>query len=121
MKQVWIAMLLSALVVPGAGQIYNKEKVKGFVFIALFSLVLLGFFVGISAALLSIVPPGMVLSIEEAQGYANRLMEEKGAFIQTFWFLILAIWGYGILDAFLGARARLAKDEAAPPPEEGKS
>ncbi len=117
MKEIIYPILLSALVSPGAGQMYNKEKVKGVVLMVLFFLVILGFMISLSVSLAALLPPGIEVSPEQVRGMVESILEEKGAFINTFWYLILAIWGYGILDAYLGARD-LLKARAAPPPAE---
>ncbi|MBK8574283.1 MAG: hypothetical protein IPN90_00925 [Elusimicrobia bacterium] len=117
MKEYLFPILLSALVVPGAGQIYNKEKGKGVVLMALFFLVILGFMITLSVSLAALLPPNMAVSPDQVRGLAEGLMEEKSGFISTFWFLTLAIWGYGILDAYLGARDLVKARNAKPPPE----
>ncbi len=113
MKDYLYPILLSALVVPGAGQIYNKEKVKGVVLMLLFLLVIFGFMIALSVSLAALLPPDLKVSPEQVRGLAEGLMEERSGFITTFWYLTLAIWAYGILDAYLGARdlvkARSAK------------
>ena len=109
MKKIWMPILLSAFVIPGAGQLYNREKVKGWILIGLTVLVVVSAFIGVMAALLAIIPPGTVVTQEQTQALMNRLMVEKGTYFSSFSYLILAIWGYGILDAFLGARDRLLK------------
>lgn len=107
MKDYLFPILLSALVVPGAGQIYNKEKGKGVVLMALFFLVIFGFMMTLSVSLAALLPPDMTVSPEQVRGLVEGIMEEKSEFITTFWYLTLAIWGYGVLDAYLGARDRV--------------
>ena len=115
MKDYLFPILLSALVVPGAGQIYNKEKVKGLILMALFLLVFLGFAITVSVSLAALLPPTMVVTPEQMRGMVENVMEERSGFMTTFVYLTVAIWGYGILDAYLGARdlakARLAKKD----------
>ena len=113
MKDYLFPILLSALVVPGAGQIYNKEKVKGVVLMILFLLVIFGFMITLSVSLAALLPPDMAVSPEQVRDLVEGIVEERSGFITAFWYLTLAIWGYGILDAYLGARdlvkARSAK------------
>ncbi len=104
MKDYLFPILLSALVVPGAGQIYNKEKVKGVVLMILFLLVIFGFMITLSVSLAALLPPDMAVSPEQVRDLVEGIVEERSGFITTFWYLTLAIWGYGILDAYLGAR-----------------
>lgn len=117
MKEILFPVLLSALVAPGAGQFYNKEKVKGFVLMALFFLVILGFILTLSFALSAMLPAAMMVSPEQVRDMVEEIIEQKSGFITTFWYLTLAIWVYGILDAYLGARD-LLKARAAKPPVE---
>lgn len=114
-KDYFFPILLSALVIPGAGQFYNKEKTKGLILISLFVLVILGFMVSLSVSLAQMLPPGGVVAPDQLQAMAEELMEDHGAFITTFWYLILAIWGYSIVDAYLGARdlAKAAQSKSA--------
>lgn len=117
-KNYLFPILLSALVIPGAGQFYNKEKTKGLILIGLFVLVILGFMVSLSVSLAQMLPPGGVVSPDQLQILAEELMEDHGAFITTFWYLIVAIWGYSIIDAYLGARDLAKATPVAPTSED---
>lgn len=120
MKEILFPVLLSAFVVPGAGQIYNKEKAKGVVLMVLFFLVIAGFMVTLTVSLSALLPPDMIVSPEQVRGLVEGIMEEKSGFITSFWYLTLAIWAYGILDAYLGAKdllkACVEKPQAGDPP-----
>lgn len=107
MKNLLIPVLLSAFVLPGAGQVFNKEKVKGFVFMGLFFALSVALVVVTVWGILPLLPPGgSPLSMLEIRALTTRLMVEKGTPIETVWWGLIAVWVYGILDAFLGARAR---------------
>jgi hypothetical protein len=116
MKEYLFPLLLSALVVPGAGQIYNKEKVKGILLMVLFFLVILGFMITMSVSLSAQISPDMAPSPEQIRSIVEDIIDDKSGFFSVFWYLTLAIWAYGILDAYLGARdlvkARDAKKSA---------
>lgn len=116
MKDYLFPILLSALVVPGAGQMYNKEKVKGVVLMVLFFLVIFGFMIRLSVSLAMLLPPGVAVPPEQLRGLMESILEEKSGFITAFWYLTLAIWGYSILDAYLGARDRVKARSAKSPP-----
>lgn len=118
MKEILFPVLLSALVVPGAGQIYNKEKGKGVVLMVLFFFVILGFMMTLTVSLAALIPPDMMVSPEHVRGMVEGIIEEKSGFITAFWYLTLAIWAYGILDAYLGARDLLKARVANPPGED---
>lgn len=110
MKNLLIPVLLSAFVVPGAGQMYNREKIKGGVLMALFIALAVALVVVIVAAVLPILPDtgGAPMSLEEAKAFTTRVWVERGRGITAVWWGLMAVWVYGILDAFLGARARAA-------------
>ncbi|MBL8023831.1 MAG: hypothetical protein JNK54_06065 [Elusimicrobia bacterium] len=117
MKEIIFPVLLSAFVIPGAGQIYNKEKAKGVALMVLFFLVIMGFMMTVTVALAAFLPLDGVVSPEQVRGFVEQIVEERTAFVNTFWYLTLAIWGYGILDAYLGARDLLKKRQTPPPAE----
>jgi hypothetical protein len=115
LKNLLIPVLLSAFVMPGAGQIFNKEKVKGFIFMGLFLVLSVALVVVIVAAMLPLFPTEGVapLSMDEARAFATRVWVERGAAIQAVWWGLIAVWVYGILDAFWGARARARAADAS--------
>lgn len=107
-------VLLSAFVLPGAGQLYNKEKVKGVVFIGFFTFLSVALVAVTVWGVLPLLPPGgSPLSMLEVRALTTRLMVEKGTPIETMWWGMIAVWVYGILDAFLGARARARAADAS--------
>jgi hypothetical protein len=108
MKNLLIPVFLSAFVLPGAGQLFNKEKIKGVVLMALFLALSVALVVVIVAAVLPILPDtgGAPLSLDEARAFTTRVWVERGDSISGVWWGLMAVWVYGILDAFLGARAR---------------
>lgn len=113
MKNLLIPVLLSAFVLPGAGQVFNKEKVKGFLFMGLFTALSLALIVVTVWGVLPLLPPdGSPVSLLEVRALTTRLMVEKGTPIETVWWAMIAVWAYGILDAFLGARARARAADA---------
>jgi hypothetical protein len=110
MRRAIIAVLLSALVFPGLGQLYNQDRRKG-IFLVLGANALL-------AVLL--VATLMLLSREYAAVYYPRpltLEIFKSLLLDTaasplFWLpfgLLLALWGYAAVDA--GRRANPVRKE----------
>ncbi len=107
MRRTYTAVLLSAFVLPGAGQIYNKERKKGYALVLLLGAVVFAFSIGLGLAMAQIMPPdATVLSKEETQALAQRILNERGGYLQAFFYLTMAIWIYGVVDAYLGARER---------------
>ena len=101
------AAALSGLVCPGAGQIYNKEYLKGGVLVAAS--------LGLVAALLYELWDAMVKTVlsmppEEVRGdvfgIAHRLVQENRATLSSILWALLAVWAYAVADAYIrGDRA----------------
>lgn len=107
MKEVLFPVLLSALVIPGAGQLYNKEKAKGWVLMLLTAAVTLSFFFGLTAAVARVLPATpSILSTEEIKAIVTRVMTEHETFVSSFGWLTTGIWVYSVLDAYWGARSK---------------
>ncbi|MBL0058155.1 MAG: hypothetical protein IPP35_03395 [Elusimicrobia bacterium] len=77
MKEILYPVLLSALVSPGAGQLYNKEKVKGVILMVLFFLVIFGFMITMSVSLSALLPASLEVSPEQVRGMVETVLEEK--------------------------------------------
>ena len=103
-RSPWPAVLLSALVWPGAGQIKNGERLKGLLF-ALASLALLAFFAWRVAADATQVlleaqgPLGPLEMWSLAEEIRNRNAGELGGLTT----LIMLLWGGSVVDAWWGA------------------
>jgi len=92
---------------PGAGQMFNREKIKGGVLMALFLALSVALCVLVVWAVLPHIPrDGATMSFLEVQALGTRVMVEKGRSIEATWWAMITVWVYGIFDAFLGARAR---------------
>lgn len=113
MKAILIPVLLSALVWPGAGQIYNRDFKKGVVLVLLTFLAGVSLFMVAGMQIAQHLPPD-VSSIDaaRAQTIADDIVKKNAGFFASFNILVLATWVFGIIDAFLGAKERLN----APPP-----
>lgn len=98
MKENVKAMLLSALVLPGVGQIYRGRVVKGGILIALVSLVLLIFVVLAALALQEVLQVGRVSGSVDTAAVAEILRVRLPAFL---WLggLLACLWLYGVVDA----------------------
>ncbi len=115
MNRLWIPILLSAFVMPGAGQLYNKERAKGLVLILLTLGVMAGFSIGLALAMSQILPPGAIPTELEMRAMATRLSVERATFFSSFGWLTFAIWAFGVLDAYWGARDRIRRETASLP------
>lgn len=98
MKENVKAMLLSALVLPGVGQVYRGRAVKGGILIALVSLVLLIFVVLAALALQEILQVVRISGSVDTVAVAEVLRARLPAFL---WLggILLCLWLYGVVDA----------------------
>jgi TM2 domain-containing membrane protein YozV len=97
MKRKWIALLLTALVLPGLGQLYLGRKVKGICLLLLVNLLmLLALFVllkGLSPVIAARIASGTVgtdevlAGLHGVSGFGKALLAAFGA-----------LWGYSIID-----------------------
>lgn len=110
MRRALVSPLLSGLVIPGLGQIVNRQVGKGAMLVAAASLLFmltLGFaFHEISQAVLAL------------DGYAGpdkigalraQLIKQGVGWLLTLGGLTAALWIFGIIDAYKGGRARDAQ------------
>ena len=104
MKRPIIALLLNALLLPGAGQLYLGRKVKGITLIMAVNLLLLGalfLVLKIMGPLLAAQLGGSAITapmlLAQAQPYALWAKLLLAAF--------LGLWGYGLLDLLSAFRA----------------
>ncbi|MBI4396185.1 MAG: hypothetical protein HY548_03750 [Elusimicrobia bacterium] len=120
MRHIVISVLLSGFVWPGAGQLYNREFRKGVILISLTFLVSLSLLLGAGVEVARNLPPDLsMFDTSHARAITEKIMLENAGFFMTFQVLVLAIWGYGVIDAFLGARERqkTSTPVSAPPSE----
>lgn len=91
------ALLLS--LIPGLGQIYNKQKAKGYIFLG-FSLVFLAYFVGIAAGEL-----GNLITLGSQRGQDNSLfMLIRGSFHLIITAIYLVFYVLNLKDAYVIAK-----------------
>ena len=102
MKKTIVSPLLSALVFPGAGQIKNRQALKGIIFISLTIILLLIFFYKIYAIIISSVssPSQMNISEDFVSKIETRVYEENMVWVS----LLVIVWIAGIVDAYLSAK-----------------
>lgn len=97
MKRPVIALLLNALLLPGAGQVYLGRKVKGIALIMAVNLLLLG------ALFLVLKVMGPLLAAQMAGSAVTVPMVVAQAQPYALWAKLLlaaflGLWGYGLLD-----------------------
>jgi diadenosine tetraphosphate (Ap4A) HIT family hydrolase len=99
------AAMLSALVCPGAGQIRNRQFAKGFALVGL-TLAAAGYLlVRMLTEVLRLMPTdGSVIDPLSAWDMASEIQARNQGTFSTLSFVLLALWIYGTLDAWLVAR-----------------
>lgn len=95
------AVLLSALVWPGAGQVYAGRRVKGAVLMALSGGAVAAVLFQAGAAALRALPASGVLDPAEAHAIAEAIVAREGRSIGVFSLVAVGAWIYSIADALL--------------------
>jgi TM2 domain-containing membrane protein YozV len=100
MKENFKAALLSALVLPGVGQLYRGRVVKGGILVALVTIVLLIMVFLAALAAQDVLHVVRVTGTIDAGILAERL---QGRMPAVLWLagILFCLWLYGIVDAFL--------------------
>src|SRR5204862_787096 len=120
-SRVWIAVTLSGLLGPGAGQLYNKETRKGVLMLAAGLALLVVSAVWMVPSMIPAIPADLPLDdtfamqkvIEDA---TRNTMTANAKPLIAFQVILMAFWIYGIVDAYRGARRRLTSAPAGPAP-----
>lgn len=118
MSRSTTAVVLSALVLPGAGHLYLKQAVRGMVLIAV-SLVCLGFIVSqamrqASAILVQLESEGSVLDSGQLAELVSQSASHAGSGTATAATLVLvACWLFGIVDAYRQGQREVRKSAQA--------
>jgi TM2 domain-containing membrane protein YozV len=118
MRSVIIAILLSAFVWPGAGQLYNRDFRKGFVLTALTALLWLSFFIGAQIEFLKRLPADTsAWDFSTLRAALHDILQTDSQYISAFTFLITAVTLYSVIDAYWTARDRRKRGPTVPPTE----
>jgi hypothetical protein len=106
-RDLFLPIFLSAFIVPGAGQLYNRDFRRGAVLIGLTLLYILTFAIGIGSEALRQLPPDMAAwDPETVRRVSENLRNSSSSFLNTFNWLMTITWVYAVLDAYWGARER---------------
>ena len=122
MHRGMLAALLSALVWPGAGQLYNREFKKGAFLIGLTLAVAIAVIVATTAELTRQLPTDMGdLDADLVRALPAQLLAARSGTLMVSSLLLLVAWAYGIVDAYMGGRGRrkLSLEPRVPPPRSG--
>ena len=102
-----LAALLSGVVWPGAGQLYNREFKKGALLIGLTILVAVVIIVATAAELTRQLPADMGdLDPDLVRTLPAQVLAARSGTLMVSSLVLAAAWVYGIVDAYLGGRGR---------------
>ena len=119
MHRGMVAALLSCVVWPGAGQLYNREFKKGALLIGLTLAVAVVVIVATASELTRQLPADMgALDADLVRTLPAQVLAARSGTLLASSLLLLAAWAYGIVDAYLGGRGRrkLSLEPRVPPP-----
>lgn len=109
------AALLSALVLPGAGQLYNKQKLKGLVVVAGTAGAVIALFGIVWRALWQLAVEGdaplQPFDIPGAFAMARTILDAHGRALFWVHVWLAALWSYATVDAWIVA----ARTQGNPP------
>jgi hypothetical protein len=109
-----VAVSLSALVWPGAGQVYNRDLKKGFALIALTAGCALVMVVVISRAVIASLPAEMeVLDPFVVQDITRQALLRAGFALNATTFVMTAAWVASVVDAWMVGRRRQSAPAAS--------
>jgi hypothetical protein len=117
MRRSITAILLSALVFPGLGQLYNQDRRKG-IFLVLAANVLAGLLLLLGLVLFSSEYHAVYYPRAITGDIAKTLLLDT-VFHPLFMIpccLLIALWAFGVVDAGRGPRPRQSSPQ--PPPQE---
>jgi hypothetical protein len=115
-RPLWAA-LLSGLVAPGIGQIFNRDFVKG-IFLLVASVGSFLWFSKVCVERLAVLLPGNPEEWATNQTVfkeaLTKLITQNPDMFMTFELLIIIVWVYGIIDAYATARRHIVVEIKTP-------
>jgi len=116
MKRRLISPLVSGLVLPGTGQVLNRQPIKGIALIAgttvLFLLILLKVLVDLNRAFQTV--PDLRPDAQIIKQLASEMSQQDQTYLMVLIILLLCVWIFSIVDAYIhGRRLDGMNDETA--------
>ena len=108
---VWIPVILTLVMGPGMGQLYNKDYKKA-AYLILISVFL---FIGMSVSLKNMIMPYLPTDITtEDPTELSRMIQENmhkatadhGGVLYVYGLILFVVWGYSVVDAYKGGKRR---------------
>ena|SRR6266581_8618248 len=110
MKKNIKAVLLSALVLPGLGQLYKGDKVKGGIMLALVNIFLLAALFLVMQGMGELLVTARLSGMAAAEGVVEELKERSPA-VRVLLAAFSALWAYGVIDALFHKEKGEGKQE----------
>lgn len=108
MKQSILAPLCSALVLPGLGQIINRQLIKGFALMGALTLLFLAtltkLFLDLSAVMGRVMGPDLQFGREQWAEVLAGMRQQDLTVLYILVALGAALWAYSIFDAYIYGR-----------------
>jgi len=108
MKRIILAPLLSAFVLPGLGQAINRQFRKAGLLMAAVSLVFLALLIklllDLNKVLLTLPLETFEKNAHPLATVAQALSQRDKTWLISLTLILMAIWAYGVWDAFVVAR-----------------
>jgi len=108
MKRIILAPLLSAFVLPGLGQVLNRQFRKAGLLMAAVSLLFLALFFKVlydlNKVLLSLPLETFEKNPHPLSTVAQALSQQDNGLLLVLILLLTGVWAYGVWDAFSAAR-----------------
>ncbi|HKJ64831.1 MAG TPA: hypothetical protein VJ969_05490 [Desulfopila sp.] len=119
MNNAWKAALLSALVIPGLGQLFLKSNVRGSIMITTVVLILVALslkIIGVALAILAEIEKNTaILSAANIVTIGWQAVKSSGGpAFSVLLVILLACWVYSSIDAYLLGN-RIDRNRQAPP------
>ncbi|MBI4775048.1 MAG: hypothetical protein HY788_12875 [Deltaproteobacteria bacterium] len=103
MKRRLISPLVSGLVLPGTGQVLNRQPIKGIALIAgttvLFLLILMKVLVDLNRVFQT--TPDLSPDPQIIQKLASAMSEQDHTYLMVLVILLLCVWIFSIVDAYI--------------------
>ena len=112
--EIIIPVVLSLLLGPGVGQLYNKEIKKGCYLIGLSLVVLIGAIAWFRSALMPYLPPDLSTTDPAAlpglmQNAVTKVTAAHPVVIFVYEAMLFVLWLYSAVDAYRGAKRKQQK------------
>lgn len=113
MKQRFLAAILSALVVPGLGQVINRQIKKGIVLMIIVFILFIAGTVQLAILLTASIQGGQILSPMDTMTVLQNLQYQD---LSILWIIVIIfgiVWLYAVVDSFLGGKKHTGQESGS--------